>query len=126
MRTAFVLAVTTVVVAGCGGHRSDGIAGEQTTKTRTCTAGAFRRLGSADRAYAAVVRSRATVLRRPEGPVLATFGRLNVNGVPTVFAVLGERVDAACRPLAYRVQIAARPNGVTGWVAPRPWRSRAW
>jgi lipoprotein-anchoring transpeptidase ErfK/SrfK len=76
-------------------------------------------LGSADRAYAAVVRSRATVLHRPGGSALATFGRLNVNGVPTVFSVLGERVDGACRPVTYRVQIPARPNGVTGWVAAR-------
>jgi lipoprotein-anchoring transpeptidase ErfK/SrfK len=117
MRTAPILFLTAaVLLAGCGGDRSDGVAGASETK---CAAGSFRRLGSSDRAYAAVVRSHATVVRRPGGPVLATFGRLNVNGVPTVFSVRGERVDRSCRTVAYRVQIPLRPNGVTGWVAPR-------
>jgi lipoprotein-anchoring transpeptidase ErfK/SrfK len=106
-------------LAGCGGVDRDAarsVVGRQATKTPTCVAGSVRRLGSPDRAYAAVVRSRTTVLRRPDGPVLATFGRLNVNGVATVFSVLAERVDAACRPTAYRIQVAIRPNGATGWV----------
>ena len=125
MRAASILSfgAAVLVVAGCGGGgRSHDVAGTQvvkTTKTRTCVNGSFRRLGSADRAYAAVVRSRATVLRRPGGPALARFGRLNVNGVPTVFAVLGVRVDRACDPLLYRVQVPMRPNGVTGWVSAR-------
>jgi lipoprotein-anchoring transpeptidase ErfK/SrfK len=115
MRTAPILFLTAaVLLAGCGGDRSHGVAGVRSAK---CAAGSFRRLGSSDRAYAAVVRSHATVVRRPGGPVLATFGRLNVNGVPTVFSVRGERVDRSCRPVAYRVQIPLRPNGVTGWVA---------
>jgi lipoprotein-anchoring transpeptidase ErfK/SrfK len=76
-------------------------------------------LGSRDRTFAAVVRAHATVLRRPGGPVLHRFGRLNVNGVPTVFGILGERVDEACRPVLYRVQVPLRPNGITGWVAAR-------
>ena len=63
------------------------------------------------------MRSHATVLRRPGGGVLADFGRLNQNGVPTVLSVLGERVDADCRPSLYRVQAPMRPNGVAGWVA---------
>jgi lipoprotein-anchoring transpeptidase ErfK/SrfK len=123
MRMASMLSMTVLVLlTGCGGERSQGVAGKQTTKTtktRKCVAGSFRPLGSPERAYAAVVRSRATVLRRPGGPVLATFGRLNVNGVPTVFSVLGQRVDGACRPVAYRVQVPVRPNGATGWVASR-------
>jgi lipoprotein-anchoring transpeptidase ErfK/SrfK len=122
MRTAAILFLTSVALsAGCGGEGgepSHRVAGQQqTTRTRTCVPGFVRRVGSAGRAYAAVVRSRATVLRRPGGSVLQTFGRLNVNGVPTVFSVFGERVDGACRPSAYRVQVAMRPNGATGWVA---------
>jgi lipoprotein-anchoring transpeptidase ErfK/SrfK len=105
-----------LAVAGCGGDQPHGVAATQATKP-ACAMGSFRRLGSRDRAYAAVVRTRATVVRRPGGPVLARFGRLNVNGVPTVFSILGERVDAACRPVVYRVQIPVRPNGATGWVA---------
>jgi lipoprotein-anchoring transpeptidase ErfK/SrfK len=107
-----------LVAGGCGGGPSHGVAGTQATK-HTCVAGSFRAVGSPDRAFAAVVRSRATVVRGLGGRVLARFGRLNVNGVPTVFEILGERVDAACRPVAYRVQVPVRPNGAVGWVAAR-------
>jgi lipoprotein-anchoring transpeptidase ErfK/SrfK len=69
-------------------------------------------------AYAAVVRSQATAVTRPGGRVLARFGRLNQNGVPTVFAIRGARVDRRCRPSSYLVQIPRRPNGVTAWVTP--------
>jgi lipoprotein-anchoring transpeptidase ErfK/SrfK len=85
-------------------------------KSPTCAVDSFRRLGSSRLAYAAVVRSRATVTRRPGGRVLARFGRLNVNGVPTVFSIRGARLGATCRPSSYLVQIPKRPNGVTGWV----------
>jgi lipoprotein-anchoring transpeptidase ErfK/SrfK len=112
------LAGSLLVAAGCSEAPTHGVAGTQATK-RTCAAGSFHRLGSSGRAYAAVVRSHAAVVRRPGGPVLGRFGRLNVNGVPTVFGILGERVDAACRPVAYRVQVPLRPNGVAGWVAAR-------
>jgi lipoprotein-anchoring transpeptidase ErfK/SrfK len=123
-----ILCAAVLVLAGCGGTQGRGIAGPTTTATasakptsttRACAAGSFRRLGSDALAYAGVVRSHAVVLERPDGPRLASFGRLNVNGVPTVFAVLGERLDAACRPTLYRVQVPMRPNGVTGWVAQR-------
>jgi lipoprotein-anchoring transpeptidase ErfK/SrfK len=85
-------------------------------QTPSCAAGTFRRLGSSRLAFAAVVRSRAVVSRRPGGAVLARFGRLNINGVPTVFAIRGAVVDANCRFSNYLVQIPKRPNGVTGWV----------
>src|SRR3954464_13891798 len=82
----------------------------------SCAAGSFRRVGSAKVAYAAVVRSRATVSHRPGGRAFARFGRLNVNRVPTVFSIRGLRVDGRCRPHWYLVQIAKRPNGITAWV----------
>jgi lipoprotein-anchoring transpeptidase ErfK/SrfK len=44
---------------------------------------------------------------------------MNVNGVPTIFSIRGARLDRHCRPASYLVQVARRPNGVTGWVAPR-------
>jgi lipoprotein-anchoring transpeptidase ErfK/SrfK len=110
--------VALLAVSGCGSERSHGVAGTQATRAG-CAAGSFHVLGSRDRAFAALVRSRATVLRRPGGPVLHRFGWLNVNGVPTVFGILGQRVDAACRPVLYRVQVPLRPNGITGWVAAR-------
>jgi lipoprotein-anchoring transpeptidase ErfK/SrfK len=119
MRTAAILSLTTaVLVTGCGGNRSHGIAGTSATRTRSCVAGSVHRVGSRALAYAAVVRSRATVVRRPGGRALSTFDRLNENGVPTVFEVLAVRVDRGCRPVLYRVQVPLRPNGITGWVAP--------
>ena len=53
---------------------------------------------------------------RPGGRRLATFGRLNVNGVPTVFGVLGAWRTRRCVDAWYRVQLPMRPNGITGWV----------
>lgn len=97
-------------------HQSQGSGVLATTTSRSCVDGSFRRLGSSRVAYAAVVRSRATVTRRPGGPVLGRFGKLNVNGVPTVFAIRGARLSADCRPSRYLVQIPKRPNGLTGWV----------
>jgi lipoprotein-anchoring transpeptidase ErfK/SrfK len=124
-----ILCLAAVGVAGCGGTRdhsaartaatTTAAAGTTTAAAPACTPGSYRRLGSDTLAYAGVVRSHATVLRRPGGARLAAFGRLNVNGVPTVFALLGEQLDASCRPALYRVQVPLRPNGVTGWVAPR-------
>ena len=78
--------------------------------------GAFHRLGTPSVAYAAIVRSHASVSRRPGGPAFAGFGRLNINHVPTVFSIRGVRVDRRCRPSSYLVQVPLRPNGVTGWV----------
>ena len=89
---------------------------EPPSARRTCAPGAFHRLGSAKLAYAAFVHSRATVARRPGGRAFATFGRLNVNRVPTVFSIRGVRVNRRCRPAHYLVQIPQRPNGATGWV----------
>jgi len=54
--------------------------------------------------------------RSPAGPLLARFDRINANGVPTTFRVLGARLGSDCRPAWYRVQLPIRPNGVTGWV----------
>ena len=82
---------------------------------RSCAEG-LRPLGSAKRAYAAVVLSRAQAHRRPGRRPFARFGRLNVNGVPTVFGVLGKVVDARCKTRWYRVQLPMKPNGITGFV----------
>jgi lipoprotein-anchoring transpeptidase ErfK/SrfK len=86
------------------------------TRGRSCVDGTFRRLGSARLSYAAIVRSRATVRRQPNGTVVARFGKLNVNGVPMVFSIRGARLGKDCRPTTYLVQIPKRPNGITGWV----------
>jgi lipoprotein-anchoring transpeptidase ErfK/SrfK len=117
-RLSVIAAVLLAGGAGCGtqGEQSPVASGSVPAKSRTCADGSFRRLGSSTLAYAAVVRSRATVSRRPGGPVLARFGKVNVNGVPTVFSIRGAVVRRDCRPRSYLVQIPKRPNGVTGWV----------
>lgn len=109
------LLVVTLLV-GCGTTNHPDVGAAVAPKARTCALGSFHRLGSSRLAYAAVVRSQAAVSRRPGGPAFARFARLNVNHVPTVFSIRGERVDARCKPRSYLVQIPSRPNGVTAWV----------
>jgi lipoprotein-anchoring transpeptidase ErfK/SrfK len=108
------------LAAGCGGEAAKQARPEpQPAQARTCAAGPVRQLGSSKLAYAAIVRTQAAVSSRPGGQAFARFGRMNQNGVPTIFAVRGVRVDRHCRPARYLVQVPRRPNGVTGWVAAR-------
>ena len=81
-----------------------------------CTPGSSVRLESGKLAYVVTVTGRAIAYKRPGSGRIAAFGRLNVNGVPTVFGVLGARVDASCQAVWYRVQLPLRPNGISGWV----------
>ena len=115
------LSLSLTLLVGCGGaeKKQPDVRAVVTTKARTCAEGSFRRLGSSRLAFAAIVRSQAVVSRRPGGSVFASFRRLNVNRVPTIFSIRGARVDAACKPSWYLVQIPKRPNGVTAWVAAR-------
>jgi hypothetical protein len=83
-----------------------------------CADGDFRPLRTARSAYAAVARGTMSAHRAPGGAALARFERLNVNGVPTVFGVLGAILDADCEPRWYRVQLPLKPNGVVGYVRP--------
>jgi lipoprotein-anchoring transpeptidase ErfK/SrfK len=106
------------LAAGCGGERKTGAA-PPPAPSASCRPGAFRAYGSDRLAYAAVVRDRAEAFRRPASRPFARFSRLNVNRVPTVFGVLGARVDRRCSATWYRVRLPIRPNGVTGWVAAR-------
>jgi lipoprotein-anchoring transpeptidase ErfK/SrfK len=117
-RLSVIAAVLLVGTAACGteAKKTPVAAVSSPAKSRTCLDGSFRRLGSSRLAYAAVVRSRATVRRRPGGAVLARFGKVNVNGVPTVFSIRGAVLGRNCRPSSYFVQVPKRPNGVTGWV----------
>jgi len=130
---ALLLILAASAVAGCGGGGgNDRSAVTATTKSdvaepekvvakpkaavRTCVAGSTRTVGTARKSYAAVVPKRAHAYRRPGSTRLASFGPLNVNGVPTVFAVLSKRVGAGCGAQWYRVQLPLKPNGSTGWV----------
>jgi lipoprotein-anchoring transpeptidase ErfK/SrfK len=124
LSTALVAAAV-VASTGCGGRSATG---PTTAATRTaatsapaaaCRVGAYRRYGTPKLAFAAIVRSAAVARTRPRGAVVRRFGKLNQNGVPTVFSVRGARVDARCRPVWFHVQLPIRPNGVMGWVAAR-------
>ncbi len=115
------LAVTSALgltlLVGCGGaEKQPDVGADIAAKSRTCADGSFHRLGSSRLAYAAIVRSRATVSRRPGTRAFAGFRKLNVNRVPTIFSIRGAVVDASCEPKSYLVQIPKRPNGVTAWV----------
>ena len=123
LRRVRVLAVMStlglVLLVGCGGpQKKPDVRADIAAKARTCADGAFQRLGSSRLAYAAVVRSRATVSRRPGARAFVRFRRLNLNRVPTIFSIRGAVVDATCKPRSYLVQIPKRPNGVTAWVPP--------
>ena len=83
---------------------------------RACVDGAQRALGTRLSAVAALVVRPTTAFREPGRAPVARFELKNVNGAPTVFSVLGERVDARCRATWLHVQLPIRPNGATGWV----------
>jgi lipoprotein-anchoring transpeptidase ErfK/SrfK len=121
VRALVIPAVGLTLLAGCGGaeRKQPVVRAVTTAKAQPCDAGSFRRLGSSRLAYAAVVRSRATVSRRPGGRPFASFRKLNINHVPTIFSIRGVVVDASCKPRSYLVQIPKRPNGVTVWVPAR-------
>ena len=104
-----------VALGGCGGHSAPTPRAAVPSPAVHCRAG-YHALGTRRLAYAAIVKSPAVALTRPGGRPLARFGRLNVNGVPTVFGVLGARRTRRCADTWYRVQLPMRPNGVTGWV----------
>ena len=109
-------AVAALFAVGCGGGRTHGVAAARVTLAPRCTAGEQRPVGSARMSLAAFVVRPALAYRAPARARIARFGLLNVNGVSTVFGVLGEQVDARCRPRWVHVLLPLRPNGVTGWV----------
>jgi lipoprotein-anchoring transpeptidase ErfK/SrfK len=118
---AVIPALGLTLLGGCGGaeKKQPDVGAEIAPKSRACVAGSFQRLGSSRLAYAAIVRSRATVSHRPGARPFASFHKLNVNRVPTIFSIRGALVDAKCQPRSYLVQIPKRPNGVTAWVPAR-------
>ena len=86
-------------------------------RQQACAPGSYRVYGSEQLAYAAVVRSHAVAWRRPgRGRILAQFGRLNQNKLPTIFGVRGALVDKHCAATWYQVELPIRPNGTSGWV----------
>jgi hypothetical protein len=80
-----------------------------------CTA-AVEPQGSEALAYGAAARRDLRVYDRPGGRPGERFGKINPNGVPTVFGVVARRVEEDCAPSWYRVRLPRRPNGRLGWV----------
>ena len=124
VKIALVVAAA-AVLSGCASEASGlpatapvrAVAAEvASASAKRCEPGSVQAVGSPRRTLAAVVRARAVAFRKPGRGRIAEFGRRNVNGVPTVFAVLARRVDARCRTTWYRVQLPLRPNGIVGWV----------
>jgi lipoprotein-anchoring transpeptidase ErfK/SrfK len=83
-----------------------------------CRAGVLHPVGTPTAAFAAVARGETTTFKRPSGEKLATFARLNENGYPTTFSIVGAIVNASCGASWYRVKLPMRPNGITGYVRP--------
>ena len=117
MRRALVWSPLLLVLAGCGAGATAHTASSTLppVDSPTCRSGVVR-AGSANVAVAAFVRSTASAYRRPGARPFARFGRLNVNGFPTVFRVLSTVRGADCAPRWLRVQLPIKPNGVTGYV----------
>ena len=74
-------------------------------------------------AYAAVVAHVTVARRQPGGDqVVGRFGRLDLNGFPTVLGVIGVTTNRGCAPAWYRVELPVLPNGSSGWVPARALR----
>ena len=86
--------------------------------------GTTKNLVTDRRSYAVDVRRFVRVYRNPGGKVFSRFGRLNVNGVPTVFAALDSVLGSRCRAAWYRVLLPLKPHGQTGYVRARDVRLR--
>ncbi len=93
-------------------------AGSAAPAQRHCRAGVLHRVGTQTTAFAAMVKKEAETYRRPGGTPLASFGKVNENGYPTTFSIVGAIVNTTCGASWYRVQLPMRPNGVTGYVRP--------
>ena len=85
---------------------------------KQCQAGVLHPVGTATTAFAALLRSDVQAYQKPGGPVLAHFGKLNENGYPTTFSLVGAILTRSCGASWYRVKLPMRPNGVAGYVRP--------
>jgi lipoprotein-anchoring transpeptidase ErfK/SrfK len=83
-----------------------------------CRAGVLHPVGTAKSSFAAIVKSRAQVYRKSGREPLARFRKLNQNGYPTTFSIVGAIVNRSCGASWYRVKLPMRPNGVVGYVRP--------
>jgi lipoprotein-anchoring transpeptidase ErfK/SrfK len=87
-------------------------------RPQSCRAGVLHPVGTETSAFAAIVKSRAQVYRKSGHQPLAHFPRLNQNGYPMTFAIVGAIVNKSCGASWYRVKLPMRPNGAVGYVRP--------
>jgi lipoprotein-anchoring transpeptidase ErfK/SrfK len=86
---------------------------------RHCRGGVLHRVGTQTAAFAALLKkTRTQVYRRPKGARIARFPKLNQNGYPTTFSIVGAIVTKSCAASWYRVKLPMRPNGAVGYVRP--------
>jgi lipoprotein-anchoring transpeptidase ErfK/SrfK len=86
---------------------------------RHCRGGVLHRVGTPTTAYAALMRKKRTeVFRRPKKARIARFPKVNQNGYPMTFAIVGAIVNKRCTASWYRVKLPIRPNGAVGYVRP--------
>ena len=120
MRAALAAAaaacVAVAAIAAVASARAEAKVRAPSGASPACKAGKWKPMRTERRAYGAVALMGLRAFRAPGRKPFATFGRLNANGVPTVFGVLAKRVDASCRARWYRVQLPMRPNGSVGFV----------
>jgi len=81
-----------------------------------CVPGTRPLTGSTKVAFAGTAVRPTRVHASPGGAVIARFGLRNANDAPTVFGILGERVDGRCRVSWLHVELPMRPNEATGWI----------
>jgi lipoprotein-anchoring transpeptidase ErfK/SrfK len=114
-RISVVLGVAVVLaLTGCASKRST--SGVLAVRKQHCRPGRLYAVGSEARDYAAVAPNGVDALRTPGGTTIAHFDSKNVNGFPTVFAIVGATVRTSCAPSWYRVELPIHPNGAIGYV----------
>jgi lipoprotein-anchoring transpeptidase ErfK/SrfK len=107
MRTgAAAVVLALAMLAALGGGRS--------AEARSCAPQA-RWLQRWNSTFAATVQRPATIYRRPGRTPFMHVGVSDAYGFVTTLQVI-ERVQA-CGLRWYRVRVAARPNGATGWIS---------
>jgi hypothetical protein len=119
--TSLLRTLTVVALLGLGVGFTTSVQASRVDRTAAgCAPGSVKTLGSGSTSYAVDARGLVRAYRSPGAKrSFARFGRLNINGVPTVFAAVEAVMGERCRAAWYRVQLPMKPNEVTGYVRAR-------